>query len=132
MPATSKKKKDARKTTSRKAARARWRRILYRKTFTTEAWDWKENPRPYVRALCRHFGVPRSLKGLDPKVPEAFLRKIAKAHHLRLYDMVTLEGSDVYGFILSREALAKREIQQIEADYYGENFDEVYDPTISY
>jgi len=39
-----------------------------------------------------------------------------------------LEGSDAYGFIVSKEKLTAREIQQIEADYWGEDFDEVYDP----
>jgi hypothetical protein len=33
------------------------------------------------------------------------------------YDVPSLEGSDVYGFILSQEKLTAREIQQIEADY---------------
>lgn len=39
---------------------------------------------------------------------------------------LSLVGCDVYGFILSGEALSKREIQQIEADHWGEDFGDVY------
>lgn len=111
-----KKKKSVVRRASTAKTRASWRKARYRKTFITEAWDWKENPRPYIRSLCGKYGVRPSMKTLDPNVPEVFLRKVAKAHRLRLHDMPTLEGSDVYGFIPSREALSKREIQQVEAD----------------
>ena len=103
-----------------------WRKRLYEKKFEMLAWDWKEDPRPNIRALCRPFKLRPSLKELDPERPERLLEKIARRHGLHLYDVPSLEGSDVYGFILSREVLSRREIQQIEADYWGEDFDEVY------
>lgn len=129
MPA---KTRTSAKTKSRIAARANWRKVLYKKTYVTEAWDWNENPRPYIRSLCARFGLRPSLKGLNPESPEDFIRALAREHHLRAYDLPSVDGSDVYGFILSQEPLAKREIQQVDADYWGEDFDEVYDPTISY
>ena len=99
---------------------------LYKKTFDMAAWDWKEDPRPHIRALFRAFRLRPSLKPLDPAYPERLLGTISSRHGLHLYDVPSLEDSDVYGFILSRETLTKREIQQIEADYWGEEFDEVY------
>lgn len=129
MPA---KKRTTAKTKARDAARAKWRKVLYKKTYVTEAWDWKENPRYFIRSLFGRFGLRPSLKGLNPESPEAFIHALAREHHLREYDLPSVAGSDVYGFILSREPLAKREIQQIDADYWGEDFDEVYDPTIGY
>lgn len=91
------------------------------------AWDWKDDPKPHIRALCRPFGIKPSLKALEPERPEVLLEAAAAKHGLHLYDAPSLEGSDVYGFILSREPLAPREIQQVEADYWGEDFDEVYE-----
>ena len=44
-----------------------WRARLYEKTYAMHAWDWKENPRPYIRALCQAVGIRTSLAGLDPK-----------------------------------------------------------------
>src|SRR5262245_62610792 len=82
------------------------------------AWDRKDDPRPHIRALFRTFRLRPSLKELDPASPENLLGTIATRHRLHLYDVPSLEGSDVYGFVLSREVLAKREIQQIEADYW--------------
>jgi hypothetical protein len=61
-----------------------------------------------------------------PEFPWRLLEAIARKHGLHVYGVPGLEGSDVYGFILSRETLTRREIQQIEADYWGEDFDEVY------
>jgi hypothetical protein len=106
-----------------------WRSKLYRKTFVMEAWDWNENAWPRIKALCRPFSVRPRLSELDPESPETLLRALALAHRLHLYDAPTLEGSDVYGFILSKEKLSAREIQQIEADCSGQQFDEVYDPS---
>jgi len=46
--------------------RAPWRSKLYAKTYTMQAWDWKEDPRRYVRALCRPFGIrPRLTAGWE-------------------------------------------------------------------
>jgi hypothetical protein len=59
------------------------------------------------------------------------IRAITRKHSLHVYDVPGLEGSDAYGSIVSKEKLSAREIQQIEADYWGEDFDEVYDPTKS-
>ena len=121
-----------RRTRSRTSSkRAAWRTKLYAKTYTMEAWDWKEDPRRYVRALCRPFGIRPRLTDLDPGYPEKLLELIASKHRLHLFDVPSLEGSDVYGFILSQEKLTAREIQQIEADYWGEDFDEVYDSSRS-
>lgn len=104
-----------------------WRKRLWdKKKWEILAWDWKENPRPYIRALCKSFDVRPALKELDPSRPEILLGAIAKREGLRLYEVPSLEGSDVYGFILSRDTLTKREMQQIEAWYWGEEFDEVY------
>ena len=126
------KKRTTAKIKARDAARAKWRKVLYKKTYVTEAWDWKENSRPFIRSLLGRFELRPSLKGLNPELPEAFIRARARKHHLRAYDLPSVDGSDVYGFILSREPLTKREIQQIDADYWGEDFDEIYDPTISH
>lgn len=111
--------------------RGDWRSKLYRKTYTMEAWDWKENPRPYISALCRTFGIRPRFASLDPEFPERLLGALARKHRIHLYDVPSLEGSDTYGFVLSKEKLSGREIQQIEADYWGEDFDEVYDPSVS-
>lgn len=116
------------RTKARDAARAKWRKVLYKKTYVTEAWDWKENPRPFVRSLFGRFELRPSLKGLNPESPETFIRPLARKHGLRAYGLPSVDGSDVFGIILSREPLAKRAIQQIDADYWGEDFDEVYDP----
>jgi hypothetical protein len=43
-----------------------------------------------------------------------------------VYDLPSIEGSDVYGFAVCNETLSPREVQQIEADFWGEDFDEVY------
>ena len=64
--------------------------------------------------------------GCPGRVFVGSLKALARKHRLYLYDVPSLEGSDAYGFILSREKLSEREIQQIEADYWGENFDDVY------
>jgi hypothetical protein len=79
--------------------------------------------------LCRPFKIRPRLVGLDPEYPERLLKPLARKHGLHLYDVPSLEGSDVYGFILSREKLSRREIQQIEADYWGEDVDDVYPPS---
>jgi hypothetical protein len=92
------------------------------------AWDWKEDPKPHIRNLCRFFRLRPSLRHLEPEYPERLLQTIASTHNLHVYDVPSLEGSDVYGFILSREPLSRREIQQVEADFWGEDFDEVYEP----
>lgn len=107
---------------------ANWRESLYKKQYTMIAWDWKDDPKPHIRTLCRPFGVRPSLKELDPEYPERLLAVIAEEQGLHVYDAPSLDGSDVYGFILSRERLAKREIQQVEADYWGEDFRDVYEP----
>ena len=108
-----------------------WRSRLYRKTYTMEAWDWKEPPRGRISLLCHAFGIRPRFAALDPKSPELLLKALAREHRLHLYDVPSLEGSDTYGFILSKEKLSAREMQQIEADYWGEDFDEVYAPTDS-
>lgn len=105
-----------------------WRERLSRKRYEMAAWDWKDDPRPHIRALCRPFGVRPFLKELDRKYPEKLLAVIACEHGLHVYDAPSLDGSDVFGFILSRERLTRREIQQVEADYWGEDFDDVYEP----
>jgi hypothetical protein len=113
--------------TSGKRLKARdWRTALYGKTFKMQAWDWKEDPAPNIRALCRPLRVRLQLKQLNLKDPERVMKAVAREHRLHLYDVPSLEGSGVYGFILCREALSRREIQQIEADYWGEDFEEVY------
>jgi len=114
-----------------KRKRSDWRSRLYKKTYTMEAWDWKEPPRGRISLLCRPFGIRPRFASLDPESPERLLKALASKHRLHLYDVPSLEGSDVYGFILSKEKLNAREIQQIEADYWGEEFDEVYDPARS-
>ena len=114
--------KSPRRTRSREA----WRTTLYKKKYEMVAWDWKDDPKPHIRDLCRPFGLRPSLKQLDPEYPEKLLGSIAVERGLRVYDVPSLDGSDVYGFILSRESLTRREIQQIEADFWGEDFDEVY------
>jgi hypothetical protein len=103
-----------------------WRSRLYKKSYTMEAWDWKEDPRSYIRALCRPFGIRPRLADLVAEYPERLLGAIARKRRLHLYDVPGLEGSDVYGFILSKEKLTAREVQQIEADYWSEDFAEVY------
>src|SRR5437870_1242839 len=111
--------------------RVPWRSKLYAQTYTMQAWDWKEDARRYVRALCRPFGIRPRLTDLDPEYPEKLLELLARKHRVQLYDVPSLEGSDTYGFILSQEKLTAREIQQIEADYWGEDFDKVYDSSWS-
>jgi hypothetical protein len=99
---------------------------LWRKHWEALAWDWKEDPRRYVRAFCRSFEIRPDVTALDSVYPERLLGTIAQKHRLHLYDMHTLEDADAYGFILAGSPLTHREIQQIEAWYWGEAFDEVY------
>lgn len=106
-----------------------WRVALQRKTCVTEAWDWKKEPARYVQALFLPFGVRPDVSAVNAEFPERFIAPLAKQHGLHLYDPPTVEGSDAYGFILSNAELDEREIQQIEADYWGQQFDDVYDST---
>jgi hypothetical protein len=94
--------------------------------YTIEAWNWKEDPRPYLRAMCPTFELESSVGRLDPKRPDRWLRAFARKHRLRVYDPPSVEGLDIDGYILAKEPLSRREIQQIEADYWGEDFDSVY------
>src|SRR4051812_4729379 len=123
-----KKTATAAKSSRRTRSRVDWRATLYKKKYEMAAWDWKDDPKPHIRDLCRPFDLRPSLKQLDPEYPEKLLGSIAVKRGLCVYDVPSLDGSDVYGFILSRESLTRREIQQIEADFWGEDFDEVYDP----
>ena len=104
----------------------RERATLRRKTYVMHTWDHRADPGPQIAHLFGPFGIDPPLGTLDADFPERLLKALARKHRLYLYDVPSLEGSDAYGFILSREKLNAREIQQIEADYWGEPFDEVY------
>ena len=121
---------DGARMSRRSGKRAPSRSKLYAKTYTMQAWDWKEDPRRYVRALCRPFGIRPRLTDLDPAYPEKLLKLIARKHQFQLYDAPSLEGRDTYGFILSQEKLTAPEIQQIAADHWSEDFDKVYDSSL--
>lgn len=88
----------------------------------------KDDPKPHIRDLCRPFGLRPSLKRLDPEYSEKLPGSTAGERSLRISDVPSLDGSDVYGLLLSRESRTRREIQEIEADFWGEDFDEVYNP----
>src|SRR5262245_8843573 len=111
-----------------KAKRAKddWRAKLARKKYEIYTWDWKENAKPYITALCKPFGIRPTFTNFDPYSPDQLLLRIARKHRLHLYQVPGLEGSDAYGFVLSKQTLDTRELQQIEADNFGEEFDEVY------
>src|SRR5262249_23757290 len=64
-----------------------------------------------------YTGTPGETPDTAKELPTNYRASSRPYRHL--YDVPSLEGSDVYGFILSREALTKREIQQIEADYWA-------------
>ena len=91
-----------------------------------ESWDWKNSPKPFLSALLGYFGIRPRFAGLDPEQPERWLRAVAGRHGLHVYDPPSIDGSDVYGFIVSKQRLSRREIQQIEADHWGETFDTVW------
>src|SRR2546426_10331841 len=91
--------------------------------------DHKNDPSPRIVALGEPFGIAPPLDRLDAEFPERLLRAIADEYALYLYDVPSLEGSDAYGFVLSREPLDERELQQIEAWHWQEPFDGVYDST---
>ena len=109
----------------------RWREVLHTKTYVMVAWDHRNDPRPQIVALCKPFGIDPPLDRLDPEFPERLLQALAHKHQLYLYDVPSLEGSDAYGFVLSREPLDERELQQIEADFWQEPFGEVYRSDLS-
>jgi hypothetical protein len=111
---------------ARQRRRRVWRKKLYKKTFSVQAWDWKADPRWFLSEMCETFALSPSFTKLDPERPERWLATLARKHRLRVYDLPSIEGSDIYGFILAKERLNRREIQQIEADYWGETFDTVY------
>jgi len=104
----------------------RWREVLHTKTYVMVAWDHRNDPRPQIVALRKPFGIDPPLDRLDPEFPERLLQALAREHRLYLYDPETIKGSDVFGFIISREKLDAREIQQIESWHWGEGFHEVY------
>ena len=107
----------------------RWREVLHTKTYVMVAWDHRNDPRPQIVALRKPFGIDPPLDTLDREFPERLLRAIADEYALYLYDVPSLEGSDAHGFVLSREPLDERELQQIEAWHWQEPFDGVYDST---
>ena len=107
-----------------KLQRAAWQKKLYRKTYVMCAWDWSGPAKPYIRALCAPFGIRPSFTSLDGDYPEQLLVGIARKHRLHLYEVPSLIGSDQFGLVLSKQELDTRELQQIEADYWGEDFDE--------
>jgi len=109
----------------------RWREVLHTKTYVMVAWDHRNDPRPQIVALCKPFGIDPPLDRLDPEFPERLLQALAHKHQLYLYDVPSLEGSDAYGFVLSREPLDERELQQIEAWHWQEPFGEVYRSDLS-
>ena len=82
------------------------------------------------RSVSRSASTRRSTR-LDREFPERLLRAIADEHGLHVYVAATLEGSDAYGFVLSREPLDERELQQIEAWHWQEPFGEVYRSDLS-
>ncbi len=82
------------------------------------------------RSVSRSASTRRSTR-LDREFPERLLRAIADEYALYLYDVPSLEGSDAYGFVLSREPLDERELQQIEAWHWQEPFGEVYRSDLS-
>src|SRR3989442_15484034 len=92
-------------------------------------WEHKNDPAPNTAPLSTPFGVDPPLDTLDREFPERLLRAIADEYALYLYDVPSLEGSDAHGFVLSREPLDERELQQIEAWHWQEPFDGVYDST---
>ena len=61
------------------------------------------------RSVSRSASTRRSTR-LDREFPERLLRAIADEYALYLYDVPSLEGSDAYGFVLSREPLDEREL----------------------
>jgi len=109
----------------------RWREVLHTKTYVMVAWDHRNDPRPQIVALCKPFGIDPPLDRLDPEFPERLLQALAHKHQLYLYDVPSLEGSDAYGFVLSREPLDERELQQIEAWHWQDPFGEGYRSDLS-
>jgi hypothetical protein len=95
-----------------------WRSRLYAKTHEIQAWDCKWKPRPFISALCRPFGIRPHFSTLNPEYPEVFLKVLARKHGLQAYELPSLVGSDAYGFILSKETLNRREIQQLDDDFH--------------
>ena len=111
---------------ARQRRRRVWRKKLYKKTFSVQAWDWKADPRPFLSTMCATFGLRPRFTKLEPERPDRWLAAFALEHTLRVYDLPSIDGSDIYGFILAKQRLNRREIQQIEADHWGETFDTVY------
>src|SRR5437867_13322623 len=104
----------------------RWREVLHTKTYVMVAWAHRNDPRPQIVALRKPFGIDPPLDRLDPEFPELLLQALAREHRLYLYDPETITGSDVFGFIISRQKLDARVIQQIESWHWGAGLHEVY------
>ena len=66
-------------------------------------WDHRADLGPQIVHLFGPFGIDPRLGTLDADFPERLLKALARKHRLYLYDVPSLEGSDAYGFILSRE-----------------------------
>jgi hypothetical protein len=108
-----------------KPAKEGWQASLLRKTYAMAVWDWKEGPKPYIRSLFKPFGIRPAFTGFDTEKQTLYIAALAVERRLHLYEVPSLVGSDTFGFVLSRQTLDTRDLQQIEADYWGEDSHEV-------
>ena len=108
----------------KKQSKEGWQARLRRKTYEMAAWDWKESPKPYIKSLLQPFGIRPTFSGFDPEKQTLYIATLAVEHGLHLYEAPSLVGSDTFGFVLSKQTLDTRDLQQIEADYWGEESDE--------
>lgn len=61
-------------------------------------WDWKERPYYDIKNILKKFGI-------------------------NMYELPSLEGSDMYGFLFTNKKMNKKEIEEFDCKEFGDDED---------